>query len=329
MFNFDISDFSNIIRKTFNNEKYLENIKNNNLINFYTTLPNEEKRNFTIYYLCLKKLSHNELNENEKIIFNSFNAQIDSLLNEDMLLTDNEINFLSYFIGGLLLENDRISDEYITKYVNNCYLKNENHGIVTDLVILLKYFFNIINNYNNRKTECNFDYKTNGFASFNHEFDDNNTTKISIDKNFYDDLFMLQEKINLAHFYYMIVFQLYAILHEYRHCNQFNFLDKNDLSSDEEIMKKEIIVSIFDNNFYNNYHRYFLIEKDANNFALNNLDYFIKSKIPEEYYNKSKNKILDALENIDLNLPNFDFKNLLEIEYEKYKNESLPTFKKK
>ena len=92
--------------------------------------------------------------------------------------------------------------------------------------------------------------------------------KILIGVEFLNDLKAdLKKNFNLDK---VIVNGIFIILHEYKHLLQMNDLFNDDNPNNNKYIKEFFLLGVY-RNFYDYYHDYFMIEKEANEFGYNNI----------------------------------------------------------
>jgi len=307
--------YLDIIQNNPSKKEWLKNIKKDNFINYFSQLDKDSRNYLEIYYIIIKKYYNKFLDSNDLIILDYIDKKIDHLLfiSKDRLLNNNETKFLSALLSRLITYNQKVSKEKIAIYINNCYLNNITSGLSSNLVILLKYTFNYLDDYN--KSNLKFYLKPSSLMEEAIAKLKVIEKKLFVSSDYYNCFIDDYDTLPLDEFYYLIVFQTVTLLHEYRHYMQFKLINKKVLTKIEERLKKEIVILFNNKEFYNIYGNSFLLEQDANNYAISNLDYFIKKLVPKEYYEESKKCVI---ENIKECFSDFDIKDLIDEEYKKY-----------
>lgn len=293
--------FLNAINELNYKDIWLENIENGNLITYFDVVDREERKYLELYYVLFSDYSFNLLDDKDVKILNYIEVCVNNLLDEskNRKLKNSERKFLSMLLSGKILYNKKIEDEKIVSYVNNCYLENKEFCLSTDLVILLKYSFINLNNYNNSNIGFklkNSNFMKEDFGKFNLNLETLNK-EIFITNDYYNSFTNEYDNIDLDDFSYMLVFQTAILLHEFRHYMQFRLIFRDSLSEEEELLKKELEILLNDNSIYNVYGESFNVELDAYKYAIDNLDYFIKDFVVDIYYDSIKEEVISKINN--------------------------------
>lgn len=153
--------------------------------------------------------------------------------------------------------------------------------IAEELPILLMYNFYLINQFTNSKSNIAFTTDTYTFAHIkNYE----QPEIVFINYDVYHQLLGL-EQISAQDYYEMFCYQTFALLHEFKHLKQYEYM----ISHDDEYAKViglDIGVISYDYDFYQENHDMFFIEREANEFGYKNLNNFCYNLLSQDYIAK-------------------------------------------
>ena len=247
-------------------------------IDYFDNLYVEEKdyiiENCYNYLMCEKKISHKSL---EKIsnMYDILKHKIkyDKLNNKERKIYE--------YIQAYLIYTDRYEktehfDIYVNKYLTNISL--DNIGKKVFLVIQ-----NIINSLNNEFKLDTYIYideaEENTLGSV--EWEDIESI-IYLNKLFFKDLY--NNKLIIDDLIGYISYIIFIILHEYGHIIQKNYMFRNN---DKKSLDYEMDFYLIQySKLYKKLHNYFIVEKEANDFAIdrliNELKKYFQNKVIDE-----------------------------------------------
>ena len=101
-----------------------------------------------------------------------------------------------------------------------------------------------------------------------------------MNSNIYYDLLQI-EKLNNEDYVRMLCYQSFALFHEIKHLEQLTLLQNANDEYTKRI-QREIVVNEEYPDFYNKFHNYFQMEKEADSFAIEYLRKCCKSFIPQK-----------------------------------------------
>lgn len=270
-----------------------ENVKKFNLniniktykeyINYFYNLKDEDRSTIVFYCLIYKKYFPNIKNGNLDKIYNVYKILLHKLEYDNLNHKEKNIyEFIkSYMIICEEFENDNLFEKYCDKYLKDLNRNNINKR----LLIILQDMMNQLNKTYNK------DYSiilgvTNDIA-VTEWFQKKFKGKLILNSSTYVDLFY-SNKIDDINVLCTLTVQSFIILHEYKHLLQNEYMRTNyDLKAD--IYRFELYTIYNDkkgsklNKFYLDNHNSYQIEREANDFALNNFFKYIK-KYFENYY---------------------------------------------
>lgn len=289
----------------------------NKLFDYYAKLDGDELLKFNVIIETLKGTKREDHTTEEVEIINSYDRLIRELsmdcnnkvLSEDKLKT--YMSLLSFsLIGGYL---ERIDG--IISYLNNFYYKGTVFGIGEELVLLVVNIINYINQTFNMDVELYFEDDLAGaFASMDIG---EGKLKLRLGETWYKAM-MMEKEIPEGDYWYLMVFETFAILHELYHAKDLDAVFNREEVHHDERINKEIKVMNNNREFYSKYHDNFKMEKDAYDFGIKYSKYILENIIPEEKYADAIEKINGQLEDsIKSTISEEEFLRLLDQEYEK------------
>lgn len=291
-------------------------LKNNNLLDEFVHFSRKDKLNLLCFIRLFKTIEKTKLREEEKTFLDSYDEMVEKLFvkNRNRDLSSGESKVLLFILSYFSLYNNSYKEEDITIYFNNYYYKGTKYFLVEELILLNNLIVSFINTMMN--SEVNFKYEQFSGPPV-HINNINGVKEINVSYSLYYDL-LEKNKISKKDYYYLMVYQVYSLLHEFYHSIQFDLFNDNKNYDDLENLKKELVVLTKNREFYDKYHNNFKFEKEADEFAIKYLKAFLKDIIPLNMLNFSLKKILSQIKKInDKNLDEDVFKRLLNEEYEK------------
>lgn len=267
----------------------------------------------------LNNLDRNELTDKEQMIIKDYNNMIEKLLYKckRKTLSESELKVLLLIMSYFSLNNNSFKDEVINVYFNNYFYNGSAYFLVEELILFNNSIVSFIGKMLN--IDAKLDY--NKFIDIPFSITRNkDVAEITVSYDLYFELLKL-DTISKEDFCYLLVYQCFALLHEFYHSIQFELVMNNKNYDDIERLEKELVILTKNEKFYTKYHNNFKLEKEADSFALKFLKYLLKDVIPLEMFNVSLDKLISQLNDAyDENLDEEEFKKILNDEYKKVKS---------
>lgn len=277
----------------------IENIKNftlNRVINSYKEFVDyfygllDDDKDTIIYYTILYK-KHNDFVKNGNLdkIYNFYEILLHKLKYDKLNFKERYI--YEHINSYLIISGDFKSNELFDKYVKENLSSLTRFNFKSRVFIILQDIVNRLNKEYNKDYSLMF-FEQEPLACTNW-FNKVCRGKILLSSKRYFEHYEIKrvDDIALAETFAM---QAFIILHEYRHLLQRDYMVEHD-DDLAKLYKFELFSVTFYDKLYTKNHNGFYIEKEANEFALNNFYKYIKS-----YF---KNKTLNVS---DLSERNFD-----------------------
>lgn len=244
------TDIDNVIFYTLLYKKYREffpDIKNGNLEKIYN-----------MYQILLHKLEYNELNIKERYIYEYIN---------------------SFLILCGEFKNNKLFEFYCDKYLNNLNYNNFNKQIF----LILQNIINDLNRHYNKNYKLRLYNKTKDKA-FTNWLDKAKKDSIYLSLDIYLSYFYNKMETNVD-IKKTLASEIFVILHEYKHLLQNDYMlsHNDDLSSR---YKKDLYIITFREKSYDKYHDNLFIEKEANEFAFDNVEKYLSKYLEFSYFTK-------------------------------------------
>jgi len=302
-----------LIRESNCIDKMYDIVKGNKLL---MDLSRKDQMDFLNNISFLKGFDINELTKKEQIIIEDYDNMIEKLLYKCRIktLSESELKVLLFIMSYCSLNNNSFEDEDINVYFNNYFYNGSTYFLVEELILFNNSIVSFIGKMMNIDVKLNY----NKFVEVPFCINKNNdVAEITASYDMYSELFEL-DTISKEDFYYLLVYQSYALLHEFYHTIQIELVMNNKNYDDIERLEKELVILTKNKEFYNKYHNNFKIEKEADNFALESLKHLLKDVIPLEMLNIYLDKLVSQLNDAYYeNLDEEEFKKLFDDEYQK------------
>ena len=200
-------------------------------------------------------------------------------LNEGKI-TPSELEFAIKLIADSITNNEKLDKNLIIKLSENYILKSP-LMIPEELPILLLYNFYLINQFTNSKYKISFTTDIYAFAKINYS---EHPETVFINYEFYYQLFELNQ-ITKQDYLEMFCYQTFALLHEFKHLKQFEYMNNHDDEYAKAIGLDMSVVG-YDYDFYRENHDMFFVESEANSFGCENLERFCHNLLSHDYIQK-------------------------------------------
>lgn len=285
---------------------------------FYSIFLNYDdanKTNFLLFYISIKVRDVNKLDEQEKLVINevekAFNNLYDKCRNNE--LNEQEAKALLSILANYSLEGLPIPDDILSIYLNNYLFVQKRFYVADEIVLLTNYMVMFLNQLTNSNIRLNYTLDYINSLMVMGKKDGNYVLNVRANDL---RLIMMRGKLQKDAYCYILLFQAYAILHEYLHTKYMQWVIDGTDFGDLERIKKEMIIIINNHEFYEANHDSFIIEKDADQFALKYLKSMLKGILSLSEYEKAMEQLKVVLDKLYAKIdPNFEEK--LEEEYKK------------
>ncbi len=231
-------------------------LKENNFFEYYAKLSNKDKFNI-IYFIKLIERNGETLDEGNNDFYNEVKKWESNLNNRlsNEKIEQAELEFIIKLVADSIINNEKVDKNLIIKIIEN-YIFKLPLVIPEELPILLIYNFYLINQFTNSKYNIYFTINPNSFAHTNYsEYPET----VFINYEVYHQLFGL-EQISKQDYYEMFCYQTFALLHEFKHLKQFEYMNSHDDEYAKVIGLDMGIVS-YNYDFYLENHEMFFIER--------------------------------------------------------------------
>lgn len=228
--------------------------------------------------------------------------------------TEQEEKVFRYTIAFSLVYNFGFMNyEILSFYLNHYYFGKKPAFTPDELILLQAHCVHFINQMTASSIEISFPVSfSNSICSITRQ---NGKFLMKFAYSFYSQL-LNDESLSEEDYYYLIVYHTFAILHEYAHSKQMLMLVDNKEYEESSRIREEIVVLHCSPSFYEKYHNNFLIEKEADQFALQNLAGVLQNMIPKKNYEISLKKLTEDLHAVYQKiLPENKFDSLFSQEY--------------
>jgi len=292
-------------------DKMFEAASNNRLLEVY---KDKNIGMFTFVTFMLALCCKDKLFDGDKIILEEYKNMINNLnlKTKEKTLTDDESKFLLSMLATQLINYNECSKETMNLYMNNYFFKGKRFFNSDELIIQNAYVLDFLNQMFNTNIKLKYDIPFGREPLFSFINNGNDIT-IKVVDSLYKKL---QKKDNISQkkYYYLFVFQVYALLHEFCHYLQHEAIIKNKNHDEFERLEKEFIVNSNNPSFYSKFHDNFKLEREANEFAFKYLQSILKTVIPPNILKKSISKLLFAFNIVS-------FKKIIEVKFEQLLND--------
>ncbi len=312
----------NTIRtSSFINEMY-EAACDDVLLGKFINLSKKYKDNFISVIDILTKLDKTELTDKEKVILQKYNSMMDDLTMKckNKQLNNDEAKSLLHILASFIIENGIYQQEFMNSYLNNYFFNGKIFFNGEELILLNSYILNFFNQMINTNIKLKYTYSNFIDAQVVIKKINEIDAEIYIAKDIYLELLKL-DVVSTDDFYYLLVYQTFAMLHEFYHSMQLDTLIFNKSNyPDIERLEKENSVLLNNKEFYHDYHNNFKMEQQADKFAIEHIKYLLKDTIPVDMLNHSLDKLVSQIKSgYENNLEEEKFKALLDNEYQNIK----------
>lgn len=242
--------------------------------------------------LVITTLNNNEqyLTEEEKEVLkkaNAFAANLNKKCKEKPL-TQEEQKVLKILLANTILYGNKTVDKDALAILINNYISSQETFSTTDLLLYTQHVFNYLNENQGNNTKLKFTY-TNANAIMEAEKTPDNENIIKINESIFED----KKKVNEKQFHELLMAITSGLLHESFHIREFEYLKRAKNIEQEELFNDILIAT--NKEEYDKHHDSLLLERKANEYAINNLPYVLQGIVPEEEITSYQNKLKKAI----------------------------------
>lgn len=271
-----------LLKSNYDFSYFCELFKENKFFEYYAKLPNKDKFNIVFFIKLIEKNGEHLIQCGDSEFYNEIKKWQGNLfdkLNEGKI-TPSELEFAIKLIADGIINNEKIDKNLIFKLSEN-YIMKSPLMIADELPILLIYNFYLINQFTNSKYNTSFITGAYSFAQTNYsEYPET----IFINYGIYHQLLGL-EHISKQDYLEMFCYQTFALLHEFKHLKQFEYMNSHDDEYAKTIGLDMSVVG-YDYEFYQENHDMFFLEREANAFGYENLEKFCHNLLSQDYIQK-------------------------------------------
>lgn len=240
--------------------------------------------------LVITTLNNNEqyLTEEEKEVLkkaNAFAANLNKKCKEKPL-TQEEQKVLKILLANTILYGNKTVDKDALAILINNYISSQETFSTTDLLLYTQHVFNYLNENQGNNTKLKFTY-TNAIMEAQKTPDNDNIIKIN------ESIFEDKKKVNEKQFHELLMAITFGLLHESFHIREFEYLKRAKNIEQEELFNDILIAT--NKEEYDKHHDSLLLERKANEYAINNLPYVLQGIVPEEEITSYQNKLKKAI----------------------------------
>ncbi len=227
--------------------------KENKFFEYSANLSNKDKFNIIFFIKLIKKNGEYLIQSGDSEFYNeikNWQSNLFDKLNEGKI-TPSELEFAIKLIADSITNNEKLDKNLIIKLSENYILKSP-LMIPEELPILLLYNFYLINQFTNSKYKISFTTDIYAFAKINYS---EHPETVFINYEFYYQLFELNQ-ITKQDYLEMFCYQTFALLHEFKHLKQFEYMNNHDDEYAKAIGLEMCVVN-YDYDFYQENHDMF------------------------------------------------------------------------
>lgn len=223
----------------------------------------------------------------EKILENenNFIASLNEKCKKETLSKEEQKLLKKYLVNTILYDNIKLNKDTLAILFNK-YILSQDFFSTSDLLLYTQHLFDFLNENQGNNIKLNFAYTD---AIMEARKTPNSGNTIKIDKAIFESKQIIKKKV----FYNLLMEITFGLLHETFHIRQFEYLARVENIEQEELFNDLLIAT--NTKEYKKYHDSLLLEKTANEYAINNLHYILQKIVPEEklisYQNTLRKKI--------------------------------------
>lgn len=188
-------------------------------------------------------------------------------------------------VNTILYGNTKADKDTLAIFIHKYVLSQELFS-PSDLLLYTQYLFNFLNENQGNNIALKFAYTD---AIMEARKTPNSKNTIKIDRAIFES----EQTIKKKNFYKLLMEITFDLLHETFHIRQFEYLTRLGNIEQEELFNDLLLAT--NRKEYIKYHDSLLMERQANEYAINNLPYVLQKIVPEEklisYQNRLRKKI--------------------------------------
>lgn len=216
---------------------------------------------------------------------NNFIANLNEKCKKEPLSKEEQKVLKELLVNTILYGNTKVDKDTLAIFVHK-YVLFEELFSPSDLLLYTQHLFNFLNENQGNNIALTFTYTD---AIMEARKTPNNGNTIKIDRAIFESNQTIQKK----NFYKLLMEITFCLLHETFHIRQFEYLTRVENIEQEELFNDLLIAT--NRKEYIKYHDSLLMERQANEYAINNLPYVLQKIVPEKklisYQNRLRRKI--------------------------------------
>ena len=251
-------------------------------------LENEDLENELLIITILNN-KKNLLTEEEKEILkkaNNFVINLNEKCKKETLSKEEQKILKELLVNTILHGNTKVDKDTLAIFVHK-YVSSQTSFSSSDLVLYTQHVFNFLNETQGNNIKLKFAYIDSIMAA---EKTPNGENIIQVNPTIFEDSQAIKEN----QFHNLLMKIILMLLHETFHIREFEYLKRAENIGQEELFNDILIAT--NKKEYKKYHDSLLIERAANEYAINNLPYILQRIIPEEELASYQNKLRKNLE---------------------------------
>lgn len=216
---------------------------------------------------------------------NNFIANLNEKCKKEPLSKEEQKVLKELLVNTILYGNTKVDKDTLTIFIHKYVLSQELFS-PSDLLLYTQHLFNFLNENQENNIALKFTYTD---AIMEARKTPNSGNTIKVDRAIFESEQTIKKKI----FYKLLMEITFDLLHETFHIRQFEYLTRVKNIEQEELFNDLLLAT--NRKEYIKYHDSLLMERQANEYAINNLPYVLQKIVPEEklisYQNRLRRKI--------------------------------------
>lgn len=216
---------------------------------------------------------------------NNFIANLNEKCKKEPLSKEEQKVLKELLVNTILYGNTKVDKDTLAIFIHKYVLSQELFS-PSDLLLYTQHLFNYLNENQGNNITLKFTYTD---AIMEARKTPNSGNTIKVDRAIFESEQTIKKKI----FYKLLMEITFDLLHETFHIRQFEYLTRVKNIEQEELFNDLLIAT--NRKEYIKYHDSLLMERQANEYAINNLPYVLQKIVPEEklisYQNRLRRKI--------------------------------------
>lgn len=216
---------------------------------------------------------------------NNFIANLNEKSKKEPLSKEEQKVLKELLVNTILYGNTKVDKDTLAIFIHKYVLSQELFS-PSDLLLYTQHLFNYLNENQGNNITLKFTYTD---AIMEARKTPNSGNTIKVDRAIFESEQTIKKKI----FYKLLMEITFDLLHETFHIRQFEYLTRVKNIEQEELFNDLLLAT--NRKEYIKYHDSLLMERQANEYAINNLPYVLQKIVPEEklisYQNRLRRKI--------------------------------------